>query len=135
MRRRQLFLECLALRALEPFLGGCLVAADVDDLGGEDVHNLRQHILDKLIDALIADAEYIFIDTPVVPHLIWSSRTAQFRIAGEGCEHVSRHVDLRDDGDVPFLGISDDVAGFLLSVIAAIGDAVVDVGVGADDGA
>ena len=122
----------LASRALLPSLRGCLVAADMYYLRGEDVHDFRQHVLHKLIYPFVAHAEHILIYSPVVANLIRASRTSQFRIAGQCCQHVSGHVYLRNNGDMAGLGIGHYFAGFLLSIVATVGDMVVDVGVGTD---
>ena len=68
-------------------------------------------------------------------HLIGTAGTAQLGIAGQRCQHVSRHVDLGNHGDVALLGIGHDVARLLLCVVAAVRRLVVQVGIGAHHGA
>ena len=107
----------------------------MDHLGGENIHNLRQHILDELIDFRIAYTEHILIDTPIVPHLIGTACATQFRITRQSSQHVSGHIDLGDDGDMTLGSIADNLTGLSLGVETTVGDVVVKVGIGADDGA
>ena len=105
----------------------------MNDLAGEQFHHLRQHILHELIDLGIADAEHILIHAPVVSHLIGTARTTELRIRGERRQHVSGHVYLRYDGDMPCCGVRHNVAYLLLCIVAAIRCLVVKVGIRADD--
>ena len=106
----------------------------MDHLRGEDIHDLRQHILDKLIHLLVTHTEHILIHAPVVAHLIRTTRTSQFRITGEGCQHVSWHIDLWHHGDMTGSGIGHDLTSLSLRIITTIRCLVVDIRIGADDG-
>ena len=106
----------------------------MDDLRGEDIHNLREHILHKLIDLRIAHTEHILIDTPIVSHLIGATRAAQLWIAGEGSKHVAWHINLRYYGNMACCSISHNLTCLSLCVIATIGNLIVNVAVGTDNG-
>jgi hypothetical protein len=104
-------------------------------LRGEDIHDFREDPLDKLIDLWISNAKYVLVGTPVVAYLIGAASTAEFRITGECSEHVAWHVYLWYNGDMAFGSIADNLPGLLLGVKSAVGDAVIEVGIGAEDGA
>ena len=52
----------------------------------------------------------------------------------QGTLHVSREVNLRDDVDIAFGSVADNLAALVLRVVASVGCAVVDAGIGANDG-
>ena len=127
--------ECLTLWASLPFHRWRLVSTNVNHFRGEDVHDFCEHILHELIDLRITHAEHIGIDSPVVSYLIRTTRATQFWIAGQCCQHVTRHVDFWNHGDVALLGILHNLSGFFLRVESTMGDAVVKVGVRTENGA
>ena len=124
----------LTQRAVLPAHLRALVTADVDVLGREDVHDLGEDILQEGEGLFLAYAKDIFGHAPAGPDFVRTAGAAQFRIGGEGGDHVAGEVDLRDDGDVALGGIGHDLAHLLLGVEAAVADAVVGVEVLADAG-
>ena len=106
----------------------------MDVLGREDVHDLGEDILQEGEGLFLAYAKDIFGHAPAGPNLIGTAGAAQFRIGGEGGDHVAGQVDLGDDGDVALGGIGHDLAHLVLGVEAAVADAVVGVEVLADAG-
>ena len=127
--------KCLTFRTSLPFNGWCFVTTNMDDLRWEDIHNLSQYTLYKLIDLRIAHAKYIGIHTPIVAYLIRATSTTQIRIASQSCQHVSRHIDFRDHGDMALLGISHNVASLFLGVETTMRCLIIEVGIGAKNGA
>ena len=116
----------LALGAFLPTGSRGLVAADVDFLGGEDVHDLLQHVLAELIGLLIAKAQHLVAHAPHAPHLVGAARAAHVGIGSQGTEHVAGHVDLGDYGDVSLRGVAHDLTRLVLCVVASVGNTVID---------
>ena len=106
----------------------------MDVLGGEDVHQLREHILQEGKDGVVAGAEDVLGHAPAGPHLIRTAGATQLRIGGEGCHHVARKVHFRNHGNATGGGIGHHFLHFLLRVETAVTDAVVGAPVLLDDG-
>ena len=104
----------------------CLVAAQVDILGGEDVHHLVEDVLQETVHTLVAGAiddagilatdAWQYTDEAVTHH-----GAGHLGIGSDGCHAVGRHLYLGDDVDMPLLGIRHDVAQVALGVEAADG--------------
>ena len=107
----------------------------MDKFGWEDVRKLLQHVLAESINLLVAEAEHVQIDAPSVSHLVRTSRASELGIGGESSLHVSRHVNLGDDGDVSLACVLHDFASLILSVESAVFSLVVHHRVESDDGA
>ena len=103
-------------------------------LGGEEVADLVEHVLDKLIGLGIAATEDVAVHAPVVAHLVGTAGAAQFGIGGKCCQHVAGHVYLGDDGDIAVGSILHDVAHLLLGIEATIAHVVVYIGVASHGG-
>ena len=114
----------LAFRAFNPAVARHLVASDVDVLAREDVHHLKQHILKELQSLLIACTYHIFRHSPLLPDLVRTARAAQLRIRCESRQHVSRQINLRNDGDMTVFGIFYKVSQLLLGVKTSMTDGV-----------
>ena len=124
----------LAFRTLLPRRLRTLIAADVNILRRENRCHLVEHIVDEAQRLVVSGAKHIVAHAPDAPHLIRPPRTAQFWISRQGSEHMARHVNFGDDGDISLSGILHDVATLLLRVEAAVGDPVIDSAVMPNDG-
>ena len=124
---------CLAPDAVLPAVLGALVASDVDELRGENVAELTEDGLDERHRLGVAGAEHLAADAPFGLDGVGAARATQVGEDVQGTLHVSREVDFGNDIDVSFGGIADYLTAFVLGVVASVGLAVVDAGIGADD--
>ena len=125
---------CLALGAILPSHLRALVATYVDILRREELCDLLEHVVDESQNLVVASAENVVRDAPLLPYLV---RTAGASKLGIGCKsrlHMSWQVNLRNDGDVAVGCILHDVAYLLLCVEAVVGYAVVLAYVMTDNG-
>ena len=120
----QLFDTGLTARAFLPAFFGAFVAADVDVFRREEFHDFRQHTLEELECLFVACAQHIFGNAPAFPYLVRAARASEFRIRGEGRQHVSRKVYLGNHLDSAVGGIGYDFANLILREIASIGNMV-----------
>ncbi|CAM3661088.1 hypothetical protein STAL104432_27240 [Streptomyces albus] len=106
-----------------PFVLGCLVAADVDVGGGEDVEDFFEDVFVEAQD-VVGGGQQVRADSPVGPHAerggVDGVGGAEFGVGGDGGLGVAGQLDLGDDGDVPFGGVGDDLAQVVLGVVAAV---------------
>ena len=116
----------LASWALLPADSWRLVSANVDILAREQLHHFVKYVLDKLQCLVLADAQDVVGNTPLAPDFIRTTCASQFGIGRQCAQHVARHVHLGNYSDEAVGGILDDVTDFILGVITAIADAVVD---------
>ena len=86
---------------------------------GENVHDFINHIFRKLQCFLISSTQHFPEHTKIGRNLVWATRTSQFRIRSQRCQHVSRHIDFRNHGNVSLGRISDDFFCFFLRIISA----------------
>ena len=114
----------LALGALLPALLGALVAADVDVLRGEELHDLGQNPLEELEGLVVAGAEHLLGHAPFAPHLVGAARAAQLGVGGQCGEHVARKVDFGNHRDAVLGGVGHHVAHLILRVVSAVGGVV-----------
>ena len=101
----------LTLRALLPRRLGSLVAADVDVFRGEELHHLREHVLEKLEGRVVADAE--------IAARVGFALAREPGIDGQHLLRVAGHLDLGDHRDVQRIGIGHHLADLLLGIVAA----------------
>ena len=85
----------------------------MDILRGEQVDDLRQHILQESEGSLLAHTE--------VAMPVRLARTREFRISRQHLFAMSRHLDFRNHLDVPFFGVCQQLADILLRVIPPVG--------------
>ena len=100
----------------------------------EDFDDFIENVIDEIVGFWVSGTEHIVTHAPNAPYSIRASCATQFGIGGERTEHVAGEVDFGNDGDVAFGSIAHDVATFLLSVIASVGNTVILSGVVSDDG-
>lgn len=111
---------------------GALITADMNELAGEDVHDLGEDISAEL-DGFGFGVKDSVADAP--PHHDFGGfAVAEFGICGDGSNHMTGHIYFRDNGDMAFGGVGDDFAEFVLGVEATVRDVVVLGGVPSDDG-
>ena len=115
----------LTFGALGPAGTGSFVSTDVYKLRREYLGDFCHYIFKKLHALFVADAQYIFKDTPVGRYFVRSSGASHIRIGGQSGKHVSRQVYFGNYGDVTFLCILHDLFGLFLRVEAAIRNVVI----------
>ena len=106
----------------------------MDELRGEHIAQLAIDDLQEREHIGVAGTEHIIADTPHLPYLVGTARTAQMGIDVEGSLHMAREVDLGDDVDITFGSIAHNLATVVLGVVAAIGLTVEHAAVATDDG-
>ena len=116
----------LTLGTLLPAHLGALVTANVNILIGENGHNLVQDILAELNSLVVARTKEVLRHTPDGPHIVGTARATKLGIGGEGCNHMSWHINLGNDVDVSLTRILHHLAQLLLRVVhtLAVGLAV-----------
>ena len=129
----ELFVAGLALGVVFPCGGGALVAADVDGLVGEDVHELLKDVLGELHGFGVGYVEDVAGDAARGPDgVVAVGVAAVFGIGGHGGYEVAGHVDFGHDFDVALTSVGHDVAELVLGVeVGAVGlvDPVLGAGV------
>src|SRR5690606_20996148 len=106
-------------RRLDPaFLDG-LVAADVHVLARKELEHFVENRLQRL-ERDFVDAEEPGVNAPVGGDARGHVARAELGVGGERGLRVTRHVDLRDDGDVARRRMRDDVTYVLFRVEAAV---------------
>lgn len=122
----------LLVRVVLPLVFGAFVAADVNELGGEDVHDFGEDIFAEL-DCGGLGVKNARVDSPAREDLVLLA-ISEFGIGGECGLHVARHVNFGDDVDMAFFCVGDDFAEVVLGVEPAVGDPVVFCRIAADYG-
>ncbi len=110
---------------------GALITADVNELAGEDVHDLGEDVAAEL-DRFGFGVEDSVTHSPPHHNFSWFAVT-EFGICGDGSDHMARHIYFGDNGDVAFCGVRDDFAEIVLGVEATVRDVVVLGSVSPDD--
>ena len=98
---------------------GHLVAADVDVLAREEVHDLGEDVLQERERRLLGAVD-IVVHAPVRAHLERPGRARQLRVGGQRRLGVARHLDLGDDGHVALLRVRHDIPDLVLRIEAAV---------------
>ena len=111
----------LAFGTLPPPCARRFVAPDVDVLRGEESDHLFEDLFHEIEDRGIARAEDVAAHARLRGDDVRPARASEFGVGGERRRHVARHVDLRNDLDIPACGILDDVADLPFGVVAAEG--------------
>ena len=111
---------CLTVRTVLPIYLRTFVTADMEILRREEISHLSENILEEHHGLFLSGAEHLVSDAPAAPDFVRASGTSQFRIGGQGCKHMTRKVDFRNDSDTPGCGIIDDLADLLLREPAAL---------------
>ena len=88
------------------------VPADVDVFRGKERHDFRQHVLEEGEGLFVADAE--------LAACVRFAAASQLRIGSQHFFGVPRHLDFRDDGDVPEGSVTHDFPDVVLGVITAV---------------
>src|SRR5690606_17674330 len=114
-RHHALHERAVILRRRRP----CLVPADVQVRSGRQFRDLTDDVVHELVGDLLVDAQGAVADLDVGARWRGDAVAVQFRVRGQRGVGVSRHVDLRDDGDVPLGGVGDDVAVVVLGEVTA----------------
>ena len=115
----------LAVRARLPAYLRAFVTADMDVFGREEFAHFCKDILEEEHCLLFSGTENVVCDTPSAPDFIWAACTAIFRICCEGCKHMSRKVDFRNNGDAFRCRICNNLLYILLRIPAALAVACV----------
>ncbi len=97
----------------------------MDILGREKLHHLSEHILDECESLFFSYAKDLIRYAPFLPNLIRTAGTAEFRVSSDSSLHMSRKVNLRNDGDTLRCRIGNDLLELSLGVVSAIRDAIV----------
>ena len=118
----------LAFRTILPSDFRTFVASDMYVRRREEFHDFGEHPVEEFENGVIAGTQYVIGNSPFRPYLVRSAGTSQFRISRKGSLHVTRKVDLRNDGDVSVRRIFYDFPDLLLSIIAAVRLAVILLG-------
>ena len=105
--------------ALPAFLGA-LVAADVDELRGEQLDDFAQDVFEKLEDRVVAGAVDLAVHAPVCADLERPAGARQLRIRCQCGHAVPGHLDLGHDRHVPALGVLDDLSDVILRIETAV---------------
>ena len=71
---------CLAFRTFTPAVARHLVATYMDVFAREDVHHLKQNILEKPHGVFVSGANHVFRDAPLLPYFVRTASAAKFRI-------------------------------------------------------
>ena len=98
----------------------------------EDFYNFCQDVFNELNRLIITGTQYIVGNAPLCPYFIRTACTSEFWIRGQGCLHMTRQVDFRNNRDISFCRIGNDFFRLLLRIESAIRFAVVLTGVMAD---
>ena len=123
VRQSEFLIARLTFGIAFPSRGGAFVAADMDGLVGEDVHQFAEDVLGKLHRLGIGHVENVARDTARGPDGVRAVGVAtELRIGSHGRNEVARHINLGDNLDVTLLGIGHHVAQFVLRVeVGAVG--------------
>jgi hypothetical protein len=84
------FDACLTFGALGPAGTGSFVSTDVYKLRREYLGDFCHYIFKKLHALFVADAQYIFKDTPVGRYFVRSSGASHIRIGGQSGKYETR---------------------------------------------
>ena len=95
----------------------------MDELAGEQLHHLAEHVLEELHRG-IGGVEDVAEDAPVGGHRGGVACQAQFGIGRNGRHGVARHLDLRHHVDVAVRRVGHDLPDVVLAVEPAGGRAV-----------
>lgn len=101
-----------------------LVAADVDELAGEEVKDFGEDVLQEA-DGLFFGVKDVLENAPLGSDFDLGAEVAEFGIGGNGGLGMAGHFDFGHHVDVSLGGILHHVANVLLGVEAAVGGAVV----------
>ncbi len=95
----------LGLRARLPLVLRALVAADVDELAGEEGQHLLQHVLEER-EGLVLHVVDVAAHAPPGAHGEPLAGVAELGVGGDGGLRVAGHLDLGHDRDEALLGVA-----------------------------
>ncbi len=115
-----LFDLCLAFGTFFPAVFRRFIAPDMNDFRGEQFHHFVQHIFKEAVGLFISGTQNIFLNSPLFQHFKRTSGTREMGIGRQCRQHMPRHIDLRNDGDVALPGIGDNIADLWLRIVPSV---------------
>src|SRR3974390_1791756 len=103
-----------------PIIPRDFIPADVDEFAGKKFHYLSENVFQKPQCLLVARTENSRRNRLCHVSAVRPASAAELGISSQGCAGVPGHFKLRHDGDVPGLGVRDNLPDFVLSVKAPI---------------
>ena len=125
---------CLTLGTFSPTHLRTLVSTDMNIFGRENIHDFIQNIFGKLKGLLITTTQHFIEYTKTSRYLVRSACTSQLWIRCQCGHHVTRHVNLRYDGDETLSSITHNFLGLFLCIESADRYSVVFIGSGRSNG-
>src|ERR1700730_5947630 len=108
--------EGLDFRIRIPLLAVYFVAANVEELVGEETGHLADEFIEKPVSLFPGRVHGGIEDSPLALNFVRSGPAGQFGIPGEPRRTVAWHVELRHHADTTLLCIRDHAADFGLGV-------------------
>ena len=107
---------CLTFRTSFPFVFRTFVATYVYVGRREYIHDFIDDIFCELQGLFVTATQYFTEDTEFGCGFIRTACTAQFRIRSQCCQHVSRHIDFRNNSNETFGCIGYNFFGLFLGI-------------------
>ena len=120
IRKPHRFDAGLTLWARFPTVLWALIAADMNELGGEQVNHLREHVLEEFEGLVVASAVDVLVYAPTSADRKRPAGARQRGIRRQGGDGVAGHFDFRNDGYVATGGVGDNLPDILLGVKATV---------------
>ncbi len=114
----------VALVALLPAVFGTLVAADVDDLRRKEFADFVKDRVEKLEQAVVAPAENILTDAPLVSDLYLFTATGELRVSRDRRPSMTGQLDFRHNENPQRSSVRDHFPDLILGVMTAVERAV-----------
>ena len=111
-----------------PLFAVHFVAADVEEVVGENFGHFADELIEKFVGLVVRGSIAGIQDAPLAFDFVRAGAAGEFGVADEPGGAVAGHVEFGNDADAALVGVGDAGREFFLGVIEAVGAVFVQLG-------